>query len=195
MTSAIIGASRPEQLDDTLAKGQDADIDAFNLQAVLVYRTLVLRRSPLAGRPPAPYRLIWTGRYYEVWQRRPSAEPSYIEHPDLRQWVVIGPGSQLTLPVPTGLAARCPPGESETMFTYCDLTTGHTSFRRYDDAVGAISHQLTKGDVHARCGKCSVRWNPADGGGNPQYRLRHRCCRKRATPADRSLRATPGSPC
>lgn len=52
-----------------LAKGQTADIDAFKLQAVVVYRTLVLRRSPLAGRPPAPYKLIWTGRYYEVWQR------------------------------------------------------------------------------------------------------------------------------
>jgi len=52
-----------------LQKGQTADIDAFKLQAVLVYRTLVLRRSPLAGRPPSPYRLIYTGRYYEVWQR------------------------------------------------------------------------------------------------------------------------------
>ena len=59
----------PLRNGNELAKGQTADIDAFNLQAVLIYRTLVLRRSPLAGRPPSPFRLIYTGSYYEVWQR------------------------------------------------------------------------------------------------------------------------------
>ncbi len=33
------------------------------------YRTLVLRRSPVQSRPPAPYRLLWSGDSYEVWQR------------------------------------------------------------------------------------------------------------------------------
>ena len=37
--------------------------------ALLIYRTLVLRRSPAQSRPPSPYRLIWRGDYYEVWQR------------------------------------------------------------------------------------------------------------------------------
>ena len=51
-----------------------ADIDQFQPKAVLVYRTLVLRRSAVASRPPSPYRLISRRRYYEVWQR-PQANP------------------------------------------------------------------------------------------------------------------------
>ena len=34
-----------------------------------MYETLVLRRSPVASRPPSAYRRTWSGRYYEVWQR------------------------------------------------------------------------------------------------------------------------------
>jgi hypothetical protein len=52
-----------------LAKLQFADIDDFRPDGVLVYRTLVLRRSPVASRPPSLYRLVSEGRYYEVWQR------------------------------------------------------------------------------------------------------------------------------
>ena len=50
-------------------KGGYSDIDNFQLRGVLVYRTLVLGRSPVASRPPSSYRLVWSGRYYEVWQR------------------------------------------------------------------------------------------------------------------------------
>lgn len=59
-----------------LPKGATADINAFNVQGLLAYRTLVLRRSPAAGRPPAPYRLIFTGRYYQVWQR--PVDPPHV---------------------------------------------------------------------------------------------------------------------
>ena len=52
-----------------LAKSQYADLDAFDVDAVLAYRTLVLRRSPLASRPPSVYAPVWSGRWYEVWQR------------------------------------------------------------------------------------------------------------------------------
>jgi hypothetical protein len=62
-----------------LDKAQYADLDAFDLDAILVYRTLVLRRSPSASRPPSAYTPVWTGRYYEVWQRRP-APPHVLEH-------------------------------------------------------------------------------------------------------------------
>lgn len=69
--------TRPDLLRSgrALPKGGAADIDRFELSAVLPYRTLVLRRSPLAGRPPSPYRLILRDRYWEVWQRpaRPRA--------------------------------------------------------------------------------------------------------------------------
>jgi hypothetical protein len=54
------------------AKGQYVDLDRLQLDGLLVYRTLVLRRSPTESRPPAPYRLAWKGRWYEVWQREPG---------------------------------------------------------------------------------------------------------------------------
>jgi hypothetical protein len=55
-----------------LAKGAYADLAGFQPSAVRVYRTLVLRRSPLASRPPTPYRLVWRGQFYDVWQRAPT---------------------------------------------------------------------------------------------------------------------------
>jgi len=62
-----------------LKTGFSADVDEFQLDALLVYRSLVLRRSGLASRPPSAYALVWRGRYYEVWQRRASAR-AIIEH-------------------------------------------------------------------------------------------------------------------
>jgi hypothetical protein len=50
-------------------KGEAPDLDELALSSVLVYRTLVLRRSPVSSRPPTPYTLRWRGRWYEVWQR------------------------------------------------------------------------------------------------------------------------------
>jgi hypothetical protein len=50
-------------------KGGTADIDEFDPRAVEVYRTLVLRRSPVSSRPPSVYERVWKGRFYEVWQR------------------------------------------------------------------------------------------------------------------------------
>lgn len=64
----------------SLDKGAFADIDLFQLDALLTYRTLVLRRSPVGSRPPSPYRLVWSRRYYEVWQRPEAAQPSILEH-------------------------------------------------------------------------------------------------------------------
>jgi hypothetical protein len=64
----------------TLDKGQSADIDRFRLDGVLVYRTLVLRRGPAESRPPSVYRLVWSGRYYEVWQRPVSPRRRILEH-------------------------------------------------------------------------------------------------------------------
>jgi hypothetical protein len=53
-------------------KGRSADTDALDPEGLVVYRTLVLRRSPVQSRPPGAYRLRWSGRDYEVWQRRPG---------------------------------------------------------------------------------------------------------------------------
>ena len=63
-----------------LEKGESADIDRFQLDGILDYRTLVLRRGPAASRPPSVYRLVRSGRYYEVWQRPESGGPTILEH-------------------------------------------------------------------------------------------------------------------
>jgi hypothetical protein len=52
-----------------LDKLEFADIDAFRPDGLQVYRTLVLRRSPVASRPPSDYELLSQRHYYEVWQR------------------------------------------------------------------------------------------------------------------------------
>jgi hypothetical protein len=60
------------------AKAEYVDLDDIRLVDLLVYRTLVLRRSPTVSRPPAPYRLVRRGRWYDVWQREDV--PAVAEH-------------------------------------------------------------------------------------------------------------------
>jgi hypothetical protein len=62
-----------------LQTGQFADLDEFDPASLLVYRTIVLRRSPLESRPSSVYHLAWTGGWYEVWQR-PRQARTVLEH-------------------------------------------------------------------------------------------------------------------
>ncbi len=62
-----------------LDKLQVADIDQFMLQGLLVYRTIVLRASPVESRPPSPFELVRRYRYYDVWQRSDTA-PRVVDH-------------------------------------------------------------------------------------------------------------------
>jgi hypothetical protein len=39
---------------------------------------IVTRRDPMAVRPPAAYRLLWQGTYYQVWGRRPRERPALV---------------------------------------------------------------------------------------------------------------------
>jgi hypothetical protein len=79
------GASEYRYRQDTLLDGtllpktQYADLDRFQIPGILEYRTIVLHRSPSESRPPAPYSLIWQGRYFEAWQR-PATFPPVISH-------------------------------------------------------------------------------------------------------------------
>jgi hypothetical protein len=59
--------------------GQPVDLDRIAPTALLAYPLIVTRRDPAASRPPAAYRLLWQGRYYQVWGRRPGA-PAALEH-------------------------------------------------------------------------------------------------------------------
>ena len=69
--------TRPVPLADggLLVKAQSADIDAFAYNGLSDYRTLVLRRSPVASRPPSTFQLAWRGHWYDVWRRDPGASP------------------------------------------------------------------------------------------------------------------------
>jgi hypothetical protein len=61
-------------------KGEAVDLDRIEEAALFEYRTLVLRRSPVASRPPLPYRLVRSGEYYEVWQRPLEPEGPILHH-------------------------------------------------------------------------------------------------------------------
>lgn len=55
------------------------DVDEIRVDQLLLFRTLVIRRTGVASRPPSAYRLAWSGRYYDVWQRKPNA-PRIVVH-------------------------------------------------------------------------------------------------------------------
>jgi hypothetical protein len=57
-----------------------ADLDSFPLSTLTAYRSLVVRRSPVSSRPPSSFRLIWDGRYYQLWQQPEQASERIVEH-------------------------------------------------------------------------------------------------------------------
>jgi len=61
------------------SNGTSPDVDEIKLDQLLFFRTLITRRTGTESRPPSAYRLAWSGRYYDVWQRRPGA-PGIISH-------------------------------------------------------------------------------------------------------------------
>jgi len=70
----------PLQGGGTVEKGYSVDTDELDMGGLLEFRTLVPRRSPVRSRPPSPYRLVWTGNTYEVWQRPETSPTRLLEH-------------------------------------------------------------------------------------------------------------------
>jgi hypothetical protein len=56
-----------------LPHGLPVNLNHVPPTALLSYPLIVARRNPSADRPPAAYRLLWQGTYYQVWGRRPGA--------------------------------------------------------------------------------------------------------------------------
>ena len=54
------------------------DVNQVALSYLQQYRLLVLRRSPIATRPPANFRRVYSTRSYDVWERGPA--PQVLEH-------------------------------------------------------------------------------------------------------------------
>lgn len=59
--------------------GRPVELDRVAPTALLHYPLIVTRRDPVASRPPAAYRLLWQGAYYQVWRRLPGA-PAALAH-------------------------------------------------------------------------------------------------------------------
>jgi hypothetical protein len=94
------------------------DLDEYPLSFVESFRTIVMRRDPLASRPPSNYRLVYLSGYYEVWQRdQPAARIStlvpVLDPPHARNVAVCaslaaearkaGPGARIAyMPQPSG---------------------------------------------------------------------------------------------
>jgi hypothetical protein len=121
-----------------LDKGGSADIDRIRLDGLLVYRTLVLRRGPAASRPPSVYRLAWSGRYYEVWQRPQPPARTILEHLPLgndNQAAAVPPcaavlrlgglgGTLTTATRPEAISLGEPPARGEVGLTVSVPTAG-----------------------------------------------------------------------
>ena len=73
-------ATLPLRNGAILTKGGSADLDSFPLSTLLPYRSIVVRRSPVQSRPPSIYRLVWKGRYYELFQRPAEPTATILEH-------------------------------------------------------------------------------------------------------------------
>jgi len=59
--------------------GHPVQLDRIAPAKLQAYPLIVTRRDPTAVRPPAAYRLLWQGTYYQVWGRRPGVRPA-LEH-------------------------------------------------------------------------------------------------------------------
>jgi hypothetical protein len=57
-----------------------ADLDSFPLSTLEPYVSIVTRRSPVESRPPSIYKLVWQGRYYQLWQRPVEPTTRILEH-------------------------------------------------------------------------------------------------------------------
>jgi hypothetical protein len=58
--------------------GDPVELNRVAPDALLAYPLIVTRRDPVASRPPAAYRLLWQGSYYQVWGRRPGAPAATV---------------------------------------------------------------------------------------------------------------------
>jgi hypothetical protein len=57
------------------------DLNEYTLSWLESFRTITMRRSPYASRPPSNYRLVYLSTYYAVWQRDRPATLVYAHFP------------------------------------------------------------------------------------------------------------------
>jgi hypothetical protein len=137
---------RPALLRDgtEVPKGGYEDVDQFGLDGLLIYRTLVLMHSPSASRPPSLYQRVWSGRYYEVWQRPETPANRILDHlplGDALQPAAVPPCSAVAR---LGRLASADHGHlaavARPAVTVVDLATAGlpSTWRSYNDIPGVV---------------------------------------------------------
>jgi hypothetical protein len=137
-----------------------ADLDEMTLDYVRTFPQIVRRRNPVASRPPAPYRRVFTGDHYEVW-RAPAGIPAVVDH------LPLGDDNDPTGEVDCGavrtLAARADGGElvaavrpSPVVLKAADmqLPAGWTVLP--NGQVGALGKGELRGELSAPAGRYGV---------------------------------------
>jgi hypothetical protein len=67
-------AGRAQLIDTRLPVGGESwDLDQLRPEFVQRYALIATRRSPVASRPPSNYDRVYSGRFYEVWERHGPA--------------------------------------------------------------------------------------------------------------------------
>lgn len=102
-------AITPQQVQlrlPTYFYGRYFDLDEEMFSFVEKYPLIVTRRSPIASRPPANYKLVYENAYYEGWERMPRLR--VLEHLPLQQpyW----PTQQVSCQALAPLVAKAPKG-------------------------------------------------------------------------------------
>jgi hypothetical protein len=85
----------PLLADASGGHGHEVQLNRIAPAKLVAYPLIVTRRDPTAVRPPAAYRLLWQGVYYQVWGRRPGARPA-LEH------IAVAPAPAAVLTAPPG---------------------------------------------------------------------------------------------
>jgi hypothetical protein len=72
-------AARAQLRDPGLpVAGHEYDLDQMRTAFIERWRYIVLRRSPYESDPPANYKRVWNGRWYDVWERVGPAPLAHI---------------------------------------------------------------------------------------------------------------------
>jgi hypothetical protein len=98
---AAVPAYNEPETDHRYRRGRDPrrrpstktplDTDDLQLRYVERFPFVILRRSPAASRPPANFRRIWRGTYYELWRR--GGAPRVVRHVPLGRDVLRPSGA------------------------------------------------------------------------------------------------------
>ena len=84
------------------------DLDQFTLAYIERFDGVVIRRSPVASRPPVNFRKVYSNAYYELWRRDPGG-PRVLEH--LPAGAAGNQGGRPRCDAVTAMAARLGHGE------------------------------------------------------------------------------------